>query len=409
MKEIVEIISEIVSKNTIEPGKGNVVILKKEAYEEVLRKISNTEITSLFSSGNQTLFEFRRFPIKLYLNVEHFLKDFTENVLDKDFAILNYSSKAFYYQAGINSNIKGVYSPLENNYLIENTLAIYKLKKYICSSEFADYNNTQEGEVVFYTSTKGIFRLKYKSFLPFISDTENISLMIYDVLERLKDKKFVGFLKNACFESNRLNDNNDFEVLINILKNLVVLADRDYQLYLKNFSFDDFVNKLRIEKDKYFSSNREILSKILSQIISFPVSISAALFASYKIENQNLFLFLIISFCVYIYYVVHIELAYLLDIRLLKKQLDADFGIIIEKSGFDIVEINKEKKLIFKKLQESENLLVIFCGIFIFVSIIFLCYIYNIMVIYQTSVFIVLLFFGIVIISKFFDKVLEKN
>ncbi len=93
-----------------------------------------------------------------------------------------------------------------------------------------------------------------------------------------------------------------------------------------------YKDSLYKEKEKYFLSIREIINKIFSQAVGIPISISATVFASYKVSDDNLMLLIVLlTFFIYVVFYIKIQLIYRADIGELKNDFTKDFDVIKSK------------------------------------------------------------------------------
>lgn len=259
-----------------------------------------------------------------------------------------------------------------------NILAYYRLYNFLKDKEFGDYHNDADNQIVIYSSAKGIYKITYPT-IPVIDQTEDITAKVDEFIRYATPLEIKPFLKAAIFTIT-----NTGIIPINAIADkaleITLEARRDYDLVLKKFDFETFKNSLYKEKEKYFTNIREIIGKIFSQAVGIPISISAAVFATYKVSDDTLMLFLVLlSFLVYVFFYVKIQLIYKKDIKEIEADFNTDFEIIISSSGLppDIVE--KEKKKIKAKISSSLKmlnyligtvvLLGLFVGIYIFYEV----------------------------------------
>lgn len=287
-------------------------------------------------------------------------KDF---LTQKDIIILNFEGSFLYYEQ--NSKITYVNKvKREDCFLISNLINYLLIIEYFTSSQFADYFNKAAEEVIIYSATKGIFKL----FIPAVPAQLDYKVSLENditvLLKKLETREYSIHFKNKLFSLDKKLDKDQILTLINNVGTLINEAENDYQLQLKNFSFDKLKSDLQKEKEKYFSSLREILSKILGQIVGVPISIAASTFASYKIDSLNILILVLASFYIYVGFAIYFQSIYYVDIEEIEIDFDKDFDIIIEKSGLIVGDIENERSKIKRRIKAIRNTIRIFiCSI----------------------------------------------
>lgn len=304
------------------------------------------------------------FKIKVFLNEQFFLKDFSEIDRNNDFLILCYKDSFIVYNN--NSSIQNQNGRIDDDFFVYNTLNYMEFLNQLKRN--ADYVNTANNEIIYYTSTKGIFKLKYPQIKPHLSKDKNLESIFNDFLERFKQKDFTIFLKNEFFDT--VTSNQIIE-LIDKLPMIISSADRNYELFTKNFNWDTFNSKLKFEKDRYFNSFRDILGKIMSQIIILPISVTATFIAINSITNLIVLNCIYLSYIIYSIVIIAIEYSYYKDLRELESDFIKDYNILLKDSGLNEAEIIFEKQKINARLNRAKILVVVFISsMFIFLGII---------------------------------------
>jgi hypothetical protein len=237
---------------------------------------------------------------------------------------------------------------------IENQLSYYKFYNTLKSSDFADHHNDAEKEIILYNSAKGILKIKYP--IPAPTFKYQIKHSVEHILSALTNEILRIYLKNSLFEfatGNILT----VEYFISKEVDIVSAAKRDQELATKQFDFEKFRDSLYNQKDKFFNAIRDLLSKIYSQIIGIPISITASIFAAYKIEHDRLVSTLIlISFLLYVVIYLVTQHTYYKDLQEVKSDFERDFSDINLKSGLpaDVVKIEYDK--VNSKINTAKNI-----------------------------------------------------
>lgn len=385
----IKYVSDLISKFQSEQPSRSLLYFKISDTTSVETELKNLGVAfESIHDGLSIELSDSNFGIKAFYNEEDFLRSATDDIFQSDFVLLKYGSSYLHYDSSANT-VNNNFGLVSNDFLIPNTKAYHKL--IICLKEkYSDYENELNNELVYYTSTRGIFRIYLPKIPPLLDIQKDITTDIYKFINKSQNDSFLIFIKNKLFDYSKETNEQQLKEILLKLELILESSERDFEIHLKNFSFDTLINDLRKKKDEYFSSNRDLLSKILSQIISFPVSVSAALFALNKIENQLFYVFIVLSFAIYVFYVIHVELVYLIDIKLLKDQLEVDFKIIIEKSGLEFAEIDNGRNTIRQKLKNTEITLISFAILFTIASFIFLFILKSVLPLYDTLIFLII-------------------
>ncbi len=254
---------------------------------------------------------------------------------------------------------------------IRNILAYYRLYNFLKDKEFGDYHNDADNQIVIYSSAKGIYRITYET-IPTIEQIEDISAKVDEMIKYANPLEIRPFFKSAIFTITNSIGIIPINKILEKSLEITLEARRDYDLVLKKFDFETFKNSLYKEKERYFTNIREIISKIFGQAVGIPVSISAAVFATYKVSDDTLMLLLVmLSFMIYVFFYVKIQLIYKKDIKEIENDFNNDFSIIISLSGLPPEIVQKEKQKIENKISSTIKMLhylistVIFLGILV--------------------------------------------
>lgn len=306
----------------------------------------------------------------VYYNEAEFVRlndDSDINSIEKDIAILyNRNDKLLIFKKSGNNSTE--------NYFILNQIAYKHFVKLLKSNLFADDYNNISNQLFLYSLDKGVYKIKIPSPAPILDDKSNFYELVNLFSIKYKSTDFILHFKNQLYNLPVIAENKRVEYIVSVLSELIHDADMEYQLFSKRFSFKKLRTELRQEKETYFKSLTEVLSKITTQIISVPISISAAVLASYKSEGWLQILILIV-FWGYTFFVLKIHGMYLNDINDLERTLGKDFEIINRESGYNKGEIDLEQKSIQTKIDNIKSIICLFKVSFIVIATILSGYI----------------------------------
>lgn len=280
----------------------------------------------------------------------------TPDLADKTFCCVDREGRWFlfdrdqgsYYSS--DSHDTSFYSSIANCHRYQQ---VYNL---IRSPLFADHHNSADKEIVIYSSAKGILKITYDSILPRdIKEIEDIYTTLHEII---RDGQLKSILKNTLFTFSNGRDKITLDYFLSEFWNINDVTMRDYEIVLKQFDFDKVRDLLIKEKDKFFSSIREVISKVFNQAIGIPISISATVFATYKVEEETFTLWLIlIGFLIYIVFYIIMQAVYFCDIQEIKKDFESDFEIIRTKSGLQTDVIERELRKIDRRITTSKRII----------------------------------------------------
>lgn len=305
----------------------------------------------------------------VYYNETEFVRineDSDCNSIEKDIAILFYKESRLLIYNKSNQN--------SSNFFISNQIAYRQFVKQLKSKIFSDDYNNISRQILLYSIDKGIYKINLPILDPILDDSKDFYCFVDLFLTKCQSIDFILHFKNQLYNLPIIAEENKIQYIISVLSELINKADMEYQLFSKKFSFKKLRTELRQEKEIYFKSLTEIISKITTQIISVPISISAALFASYKSDGW-LQVLIFIVFWGYIIFVLKIHDLYKNDVSDLEYTLNKDFDIINRDSGFSKQEIQKEKDSIQKRIDNIKNIIRYFKISFITIAIILSLYI----------------------------------
>lgn len=143
------------------------------------------------------------------------------------------------------------------------------------------------------------------------------------------------FVKAELFNTlTKIPKENRMIAWVQSMDELLDIAHQNFDVFLSDLSVENIRGQYLDAKDKYFDQVRNVLSKLTTQIIALPISLSAVGLASYTIPNvksdDSILYILTLAFCAYT----------LFTLFLLKLQTD-DIADAREQSEYDFEKIDK--------------------------------------------------------------------
>lgn len=238
-----------------------------------------------------------------------------------------------------------------------NIISYFKLFNFLKEKSFCDYFNDADNEIVFYSSVNGIIKVKYDS-IPVVSEKDDITKKITELISLATPIQVSSFFKNSLYTISKGTGTIRISEIINQSEDVIAITKRDYELVSKQFDFEKFKDSLYKEKEKYFTSIREIISKIFSQAVGVPISISASVFATYKVSDDIFMLLLVLlAFGLYVAFYIKIQCTYKADLLEVERDFSSSFDIISTKSGLSNDVIGKEKQKIVNKISSTKTII----------------------------------------------------
>jgi hypothetical protein len=306
--------------------------------------------------------------IKIFYNEGHFLKDFSKDDFNEDLAILNYNESFLLFSSTNNKSFNNN-GELDRDFFIENTYYYIKTLEFISNiNQFAEYTSNAYREIIIISPQKGKLIISYPNIKEKLPPFNRIKPNCEKLFDRINNTKgYPSFFKNELFDllknEERISRYPKFLLRLDVL---LESADRSFEIYLNNFSFDDLKDKLKKDQETYFSKLRDILSKVFSQILAIPISISATVFASYKTDDFYIKVLIISAFTIYTIFSMYLLNMLNKDVREIENDFNEEEPIIIKKSKLPLVTIEKETNKVKRRIKE------IHCTIKIFRYIVFI-------------------------------------
>lgn len=277
-----------------------------------------------------------QFQFLVFFDKNHFLSQLSLIHSNRDIGILNYRSKdyLFYdYSAIATYNKEGIIS--KNNF-ISNTFAYLRIKSLLSKNIITDYHSEANREFVIISATKGKILIGYPQIIDDFDN--NINVVAFEKLlnDKLALKEFSKFFKNDLYEFLFSIEKEDrLKYLVANLDTIIESANRNYEIYLSSFSFDQIRDEYDKRKQKYFDELRSIINKVSGYSIGLPISISAASFAAFKtLDSLPTYILIIAAFIIFSFYFIFMIRHNRDDIEDIKNDYNIDFEQLLQKVFF---------------------------------------------------------------------------
>ncbi len=280
------------------------------------------------------------------------------NDVNSDFVAFDLPAGFVYYKA--EDELFETFGTASQDFVkkVRNTVAYFQFFTYLKSSEFCDYFNAANNEIIIYNSNNGVQRITFET-VPFLdSIIVNTEIAVKKLLDFARPLEFRFFFQNATYILGGSTGTTKLIDIINEYIKIIAITQRDYQLVSKKFSFDNFQNGLIKEKNKYFNSIRDVLAKVANQAVGIPISIGATVFTSYKVTGDlMLLMLLLLTFFLYLYFYWKFQNFYKSDINEVRRDFNRDFEKIKANSGLMTAEVESERNAIVNRLDRTESII----------------------------------------------------
>lgn len=237
----------------------------------------------------------------------------------------------------------------EDYFLISNAVAYLDFQNFLKQLEnreidgnfhFIDsYNRDIRKISLINLSENGRVTINYNRSIPYFDATKDFSIGLENFKNCFEEQSnnLPKFLKSALIASASLIPASDrFKGLFESLNEIVEKANKNFDVYLNNLSVEKILKDYDGLKSKYFETLSGVLQKMTQKIIGFPIALSATIFAVSKIQNEEVFLYLILAAILLTAgYLSLILSLHVKDLNYIKKVFNNDYKVLRENKFFD--------------------------------------------------------------------------
>lgn len=249
----------------------------------------------------------------------------------------------------------------ETNKFVENFLTYKSIRKlFIETKELSQFKNDTSKTFTIVSKEYGVFHIGYS-----IPDYSYFYIIdIAGKSDRLKQefekKEFIQFFKEIIVTSvHSTEEKNRLKVIVRQLDSIIDLTTKDYEAYVSNFAIDKIKSDFKKERETYFESIDRSISSIEKQVVAFPLTFAASVFASYKVQDKpGVLLLILLAYLLYtiIAYMILNMTAY--NVRCLRKDVLSEKKAIKKAYG----KIYADFKQDFQKIETKICLLRVVIG-----------------------------------------------
>lgn len=239
-----------------------------------------------------------------------------------------------------------------------------------------NYHDETEGTMIMISATKGTMKIGYSQQNPAFDEGHHLKNCYETLVHSLAAKGFPELFKSEIYDS--LKDQIEearMQILIEKLPIIIENAERNFEVYINNFSFDELKDSLREEKIKYYNLTKDVLSKIYTQITGLTIVATATAFASSKTSGMTIGFFVLTAYVIYASFVGWLVYTLYKEVKNITSDFENECADIAAKSTLTAELIKTELKLIKDRLRGVKNLISAYAFCLIALSILFCSFI----------------------------------
>ena len=233
--------------------------------------------------------------------------DFLNRVTRKSWGkpILLYKENVVYYP--IEDATYKVGTVIENQFLVRNNFYCFKFFNFLKTQEhqensafyFVDYLNWDTYHLVL-TSLKKDGKIEIllpKKGVNIKSDVK-LHSAVNEFISAFNEtnRHFPKFIKTELIASmSKIDKSKRLELLLSHLNDIIYTASQNFEIYINDLSLENLKKDFIEHKNKYFLQLRDVLSKLTNQIAGLPIAIGASVFSTYKVNDSNSTLIIILG------------------------------------------------------------------------------------------------------------------
>lgn len=361
--EIVKFLSELLrrSSNCRFDGGESVVFSFNGDRREVNKSLSQLNISFDAVGTSDISINLRQFP-SLFYDRDHFLREsINQSVFDSNIGILFYAPDKFLFYESSSCNVY-VNSDITTDSFIENTRYYLKFYSLFEAVGISEYDSSANHEFILVDPEKGKFILGYPVVPPIFQ--LGISLKDkYSKFEKMNDRQeFRLLFKRKVIESLAPFEHDQrFPKFAENIETIIRDTENDYEVFLRKFNFDELKKNFRKERDEYFEQVRDIVERLLSKVVSIPISVSAAAITIYNLKDDPNYLIIVIVAIAYVAYSIFNSFLLRLlhfDSLEINQDLNNDLQIIRKSSNIPSDILERESSKVYKKIRVLYNTII---------------------------------------------------
>jgi hypothetical protein len=223
----------------------------------------------------------------------------------------------------------------------------------------ADYRDTAHNKFIFLSPEYGRFEIVETNLAEIAEIKKPLSKTyedIYDIISH-NNRGWEYVLKNRIIRSLETLDSPEkhFYWLIESLDRFIDATNKDYEVYLTSFGHEKLIEQYEKEKDAFADKIRGVLERISTNLLSIPITFSAALFGFKEINDKWLIDFFLGALTVFVVFSCIIQGSFITELSTIKKEIlsKLDYfsrGLCLLQDKFKFISNPQLKKIKFLQI-----------------------------------------------------------
>lgn len=315
-----------------------------------------------------------------YSTTDTLFKQLTNEDLKNDFGVL--FDNVYYDSTQLNFCKNNDLIPSPNKY--ENAVFYLKIQSLITANEedykwkkpLVSYHDATERTFILISGTKGTIKIGYTGYIPLFNNDINLEDIFTRLVEGFKAKGYSDLLKSEIYDSVKdVSEEGRYEHLLRNFKDILDNSDRNFEVYMNSFSFEDLRDKVKQEKAKYYNITKDILSKVYTQITGLTIAATATIFATTKVETVMVFVIVLVAYLVYAVFVIILLHVLFKETISVQADFDVDKPLILNSSKLGASMLQTEISSIENRISVTKKLIVGYAICFVLLSLLFVVFI----------------------------------
>lgn len=264
----------------------------------------------------------------------------------------------------------------------ENILYVHKFKELFIDDNIASYHDELSNKIIFLSAKLGRLDVGYKqdAVEEFYDQDHDLESQFNEIKSKItKDSQYKDFFRESFIEFSRNLPDESARFIQSLAKirHITEYASRNYELYKHNFSFAEFKRQLDADKKEYLKEYQSNLSDFLLKIASMPIQFGVYIFLVSRFSKEfSQALTITVLIITWSWFTVYLANLISENIKYLKEKFMAEFARMLQQSGIDKAEVDKDRKQIVSRFDKIISLINCYRMIVIIFSLcaIFFCW-----------------------------------
>lgn len=242
---------------------------------------------------------------------------------------------------------------------------------------FTTFYTPIKNEIIILNKDNGAFHIGYTSQEEKVSLLSNLQPLFEILKANFVNKEFVQFFKENITAIG-IGNFDTKERFLEILKNLnpiILLTERDYENYVRDFNFEKIKTKFKEERNKYFEGLEKNIELVNKQVLSIPLTFAATAFASYQVKDKPLIVLLILV-AFFLYSVIAFKMLGIskFNIQCINEDVNKEEKEIMDNYSKNHSHFKEDFDKIRSKISKIENLIALIGWVLIGMLALFLLF-----------------------------------